>query len=35
MKSRNVGLKKIASETKVAVKTIREFLSTADLPQVA
>ena len=35
MKSKNVGLKKIASETKVAVKTIREFLSTADLPQVA
>lgn len=35
MKSRNFGLKKIASETKVAVKTIREFLSTADLPQVA
>lgn len=35
MKSKNVGLKKIASETTVAVKTIREFLSTADLPQVA
>ena len=27
MKSENIGLKKIATETKVAVKTVRNFLS--------